>query len=69
MDSRGAMAIRDVLLDAAKKNGHSYLPWKQLKAAAFQYLNASGMRLASRTTDQSFHACLLLICAQNTIMQ
>ena len=45
LDSRAAMAMVDVLLEAGRQGGHSYLKWDQLQARALAHLNAGG-RLA-----------------------
>ena len=40
--SRAAMGMHDVLLDAARQRGHTFLTWDQLQQQALQHLNASG---------------------------
>ena len=36
------MGMHDVLLDAARQRGHTFLTWDQLQQQALQHLNASG---------------------------
>lgn len=40
LHSRAAMAMVDVLLEAGRQGGHSYLKWDQLQARALAHLNA-----------------------------
>ena len=40
LDSRASMAMVDVLLEAGRQGGHSYLKWDQLQARSLAHLNA-----------------------------
>lgn len=40
--SRAAMGMRDVLLEAERARGHTFLTWSELEAQTLQHMNASG---------------------------
>jgi hypothetical protein len=42
LPSRAAMAMVDMLLDAGRQEGHSFLPWDQLETKSLAHLNAAG---------------------------
>ena len=40
--SRAVMGMRDVLVEAERSRGHTFLTWTQLESQTLQHLNASG---------------------------
>ena len=41
--SRAAMAIVDMLLEASRQKGHTYMLWDQLQQSALHHLNSTGL--------------------------